>query len=98
MNSNEGKTIEQIKEFSQYYSEILHFLKDVESYPNVKLIDLSKAMCTNSGCTTFDLNPLYLDKGHLILKGHFIFKGHAISFTTKLSIFKLQLTNLLNMV
>lgn len=55
----------QNKEFSQYYSEILHFLKDVESYPNVKLIDLSKAMCTNSGCTTFDLNPLYLDKGHL---------------------------------
>lgn len=55
----------QKNEFSQYYSEILHFLKDVEKYPNVKLINLSKEMCTDSGCVTFNEYPLYLDAGHL---------------------------------
>ncbi|WP_350608030.1 acyltransferase family protein [Pseudoalteromonas sp. MER144-MNA-CIBAN-0113] len=55
----------QKNEFSQYYSKILHFLKDVESYPNVKLIDLSKSMCSKSGCVTFEQNSLYLDTGHL---------------------------------
>jgi peptidoglycan/LPS O-acetylase OafA/YrhL len=55
----------QRNEFSQNYSKILHFLKDVESYPNVMLIDLSKSMCSKSGCVTFEKNSLYLDKGHL---------------------------------
>ena len=55
----------QKNEFSQYYSKILHFLKDVESYPNVKLINLSKSMCSKSGCVTFEQNSLYLDTGHL---------------------------------
>jgi len=55
----------QRNEFSQYYSEILHFLKDVENYPNIKLINLSKEMCTDNGCITFNEYPLYLDSGHL---------------------------------
>lgn len=52
-------------EFSQYYSQVLDFLKETKDFPNVTFIDLSRLMCNKKGCITSVKYSLYLDAGHL---------------------------------